>query len=258
MSPEFLASGRGGDDDDRRAPIRVWRAELDRPEPETSALRALLSADECERADRFRFERDRKRFTVARGLLRCVLGRMLGVAAPAIAFAYAPRGKPGLKDPDGSGLEFNLSHSNGVGLIATSWGRRIGVDLEFGRPDLDFLGIADRFFTPREFGEIRAQPRAMQRSAFFRGWARKEAFLKARGDGLWLGLDQFEVSIDPASPARVVHTAWDLDEARRWTLHDLDAPAGFAAALAVEGALTAPVVVEVLGSDVLTQTPGIS
>ncbi len=232
-------------DDEGPAPIRVWRAALDRSEPETAALAALLAPDEQARANRFRFERDRRRFTVGRGLLRTLLGSTLGIAPEAIAFAYGTRGKPALARPSGSGLEFNLSHSNGLALLATSWGRAVGIDLEYEGKTLDFLGIADRFFTPQELGQIRSQPEgARQRSAFFRGWARKEAFLKARGDGLWVGLDQFEVSIDPSVPPRVVWTAWDPVEAERWTVLDLDAAPGFASALVVDGAVSRPTVVE--------------
>lgn len=238
---------RGTVGDEGRGPIRVWRADLDRPGRETATLGEFLSADERARADRFRFDRDRRRFTVARGLLRVLIGRTLGVPAGEVAFSYGTRGKPSLRWPAGSGLEFNLSHSHGMALFATSAGRAIGIDLEYQRVEFDFRGIAGRFFTAGEFGRIQALPDdAEQRSAFFRGWARKEAFLKARGDGLWLGLDQFEVSIDPEAPARLVHTAWDPDEARRWTLHDLDAASGFAAALAVEGAISGPIAVETL------------
>jgi 4'-phosphopantetheinyl transferase len=229
-----------------RGPIRVWRADLDRPEPEIEALGALLSADERARADRFRFAIDRRRFTAARGLLRVLLGRTLGTPPGEIAFSYGACGKPALSRPADSGLEFNLTHSHGMALIATSWGPSVGIDLEFQRVAFDFRGIAGRFFTPREFGQIEALPEAAQRPAFFRGWTLKEAFLKARGNGLWLGLDQFEVSIDPEVPARLLRTAWDPDEARRWTLHDLDVADGFAAALAVEGVVSGPIVVEVL------------
>jgi len=239
-------SGRTGDDEGR-APIRVWRAELDRSEPETAALAALLAPDERARADRYRFERDRRRFAVGRGLLRTLVGRTLGIAPEEITFTYGTRGKPALERPGDSGLEFNLSHSNGLALLATSWGRAVGIDLEYQGKELDFLGIADRFFTPQELAQIRSQPEAAtQRSAFFRGWARKEAFLKARGDGLWVGLDQFEVAIDPAAPSRVVWTAWDPDEAGRWSMIDLDVAPGFASALVVEGAVSSPIVVESL------------
>jgi 4'-phosphopantetheinyl transferase len=234
-----------GNTDDGRTSIRVWRAELDRPEEEAAALRALLSDDERARADRFRFPRDRCHFAVGRGFLRTVLARTLGIGPQEIGFSYGTRGKPALRWPEGSGLEFNLSHSNGLALLATSWGRTLGVDIEYHREDLDFLGIAGRFFTPREVDEIQRAPElAARRAAFFRGWARKEAFLKARGDGLWLGLDQFAVSIDSALPARVVHTAWDPDEGGRWTLRDLDVTPGFAAALAVAGAHSEPIVIE--------------
>jgi 4'-phosphopantetheinyl transferase len=235
----------GNTDDKRRKPIRVWRAALDRPDEETRALGALLSDDERARADRFRFPRDRKHFTVGRGFLRTVLGRTLGIAPQEIIFSYGTRGKPALRWPEESGLEFNLAHSNGLALLAIAWGRAIGIDLECQREELDFLGIAGRFFTPQELAEIECEPeRAAQRAAFFRGWARKEAFLKARGDGLWIDLDQFQVSIDSAAPARVVRTAWDEHEAARWTLRDLDAAPGFAAALVVEGPNSDPINVE--------------
>jgi 4'-phosphopantetheinyl transferase len=239
-------SQRDSGDDVCLASIRVWRVELDRTEEEAGALGELLSADEQIRAERFRVARDRLRFRVARGVLRELIGGLLGVSAREVTFSYGLRGKPALLWPEDSQLEFNVSHSHGLALIATSWKRPVGVDIEYQRHDLDFRGIAGRFFTPQEFGEIEAQPEDAQCSAFFRGWARKEAFLKARGDGLWLGLDQFEVSIDPAVPARLLRTAWDLDEARRWTLIDLDAAEGFSAALAVEGSLAAPIPVEIL------------
>jgi 4'-phosphopantetheinyl transferase len=246
MSQRPLAGHSDVDANSQPARVRVWRTDLDRSESETAALAGLLSDDERARADRFRFDRDRQRFTVARGQLRRLLGSVLGVAGHEIEFSYAVRGKPGLKWPEGSELEFNLSHSNGLALIATCWRCPVGVDIEWQRPTLDFQGIADRFFTPREVGEIVAQPEDARRSAFFRGWTRKEAFIKARGDGLWLGLDQFEVSIDPAVPPRLVRTAWDPEEIRRWTLLDLDAPDGFSAALVVAGAIAGPVVVDVL------------
>jgi 4'-phosphopantetheinyl transferase len=239
------------DDDDRRTKmVRVWRADLDRPEREIAMLGAFLSADERARADRFRFERDRRRFTVARGLLRVLLGRVVGITPQSIEFSYGRRGKPALRRPGDAGLEFNVSHSHGLALFATCWGRAVGIDLEFQRPEFDIRGIAGRFFTPQEFARIAALPDSAQRPAFFRGWTRKEAFLKARGDGLWLGLDQFEVSLDPDPSPGLLRTEWDPEEALRWSLHDLDVADGFAAALAIEGALSGPIVVEsfVLGA----------
>jgi 4'-phosphopantetheinyl transferase len=242
-----MSDGRSGTtgDDKGRAPIRVWRAALDRPESETAALAALLAPDERARADRFRFERDRRRFAVGRGLLRTLLARTLATAPEEIVFCYGTRGKPALARADGTDLEFNLSHSNGLALLATSWGRAVGIDLEYEGKSVDFLGIADRYFTSQELGQIRNQPEeAGRRRAFFRGWARKEAFLKARGDGLWVGLDQFEVSIDADLPPRVVWTAWDPDEAGRWSVHALDVAPDFASALVVEGAVAGPIEVE--------------
>ena len=194
-----------------RGAIRVWRARLDRPWGEGVELASLLSADE--RAGRPPPLRTRPT-TVHRGE---------GAVAPPdrsnarrargeVAFSYGTRGKPALKWPADAGLEFNLSHSQGLALYATAWRRAVGIDLEYQRDGLDFEGIAGRFFTARESEQILALPDPERRSAFFRGWARKEAFIKVRGDGLWLGLDQFEVSIDPGSPARLVSTAWDPHE----------------------------------------------
>jgi 4'-phosphopantetheinyl transferase len=224
--------------------IRVWRAELDRPDRHAEALASVLSADVRDRAARFRFEIHRRRFIVGRGLLRFLLGRTLGVAPETIAFAYGALGKPWLRHPAGTGLEFNVSHSNDLALFALSWGTTIGVDLEYQRPDWDFSGVARRYFTEQEAGQIEALPHDARRPAFFRGWTRKEAFLKARGDGLWLGLDQFEVSIDPKLPPQLLRTHWDPDEAHRWSIHDLAVDEGFAASLVVAGPRSGPFVVE--------------
>jgi 4'-phosphopantetheinyl transferase len=240
------ANADGPDGPESRGPIRVWRADLDRPDAEIEALGAHLSADERERADRFRFPADRRRFTAARGLLRVLLGRTLGVSPREIDFSYGAFGKPALRHPADSGLEFNLTHSQGMALIAISWGRNVGIDLEFHRQEFNFRVIADRFFTARESGQIEALPESARRSAFFRVWTLKEAFLKARGNGLWLGLDQFEVTTDPDLPPRLLETTWDPNEARRWTLHGLDVTEGFSAAMAVEGVVPGPFVVESL------------
>ena len=201
---------------------------LDRSEPETAALAALLAPDERARADRFRFERDRRRFAVGRGLLRTLLGRTLGIAPEEIDFTYGTRGKPALARPGDTGPR--------VQPVALERPGPAGNVLGTGRRDRPRIPAARRstsWASPTAFSLRRnsrrsgaSRTRAVQRAAFFRGWARKEAFLKARGDGLWVGLDQFEVSIDPAVPPRVVWTAWDPDEAGRWSLLDLDVAPG--------------------------------
>lgn len=210
--------------------IDVWQASLDRTEPELSALRQVLSDDERDRAARFRFERDRTRYITGRGLLRLLLGAYTGQPARRIAFAYGTFDKPRLAQP---GPEFNLSHSGSVALFAFSRALELGIDVELEADDFDRLAIADRFFSPSEVAVLRALPEAAQPRAFLRCWTRKEAFIKARGDGLQLPLDSFDVTLDDASPA-LVRTAWSPTEAGHWSLHDLSAPGeGHIAALAV-------------------------
>jgi 4'-phosphopantetheinyl transferase len=176
----------------------------------------LLSADEHERAARFRFDRDRNRYIVCRGTLR----EMLGVRA---RFVYGRYGKPRLEDSD---IRFNVSHSHGVGMIAIARGREIGCDIE--RIDPSFAGeqIPERFFSPREVAALRALPESEQCQAFFRCWTRKEAFIKACGMGVSLPLDSFDVTLGARAAL--------LRGAERWSLHPVDAPEGYAAAMVLE------------------------
>jgi 4'-phosphopantetheinyl transferase len=214
----------------------VWCASLDPPGGPSRALARTLSSEESSRADRFRFPRDRDRFIVGRGLLRAILGRYLGMEPERIEFRYGPRGKPALSTVPGvEGLRFNLSHSQGLALFALTRDREIGVDLEFIRPLHEVEGIADRFFSPREVAEWRALRGDQRRQAFFNCWTRKEAYLKATGDGLAVPLDGFDVSLAPGKPARLRSVAALPREASRWWLCELAPPAEWAAALAVEG-----------------------
>jgi 4'-phosphopantetheinyl transferase len=191
----------------------------------------LLSADERARADRFRFERDRSRYTVGRGLLRALLGRYLGRRPEDVEVSYGAYGKPHLAGP---GPWFNLAHSGTVALYCVTSAGEIGVDVE--RDDANFARerIAERFFSPTEVAILRALPEALQPRAFLTCWTRKEAFIKARGDGLSLPLDSFDVSLAPGVPAAIERTAWSIDEPGSWRLEDLsDHEAGYVAALAL-------------------------
>jgi 4'-phosphopantetheinyl transferase len=203
------------------------------PERERGLLESGLSVEERERASRFRHSVDRARFVAARGALRAILGRCLGVEPGCLRFSYSPFGKPALRGPLGANsVEFNLSHSDDLALVAASFGRRLGIDLE--RIDASRSGqeIAERFFSPREIAALRALPRELQTDAFFACWTRKEAYLKARGDGLSFPLDRFSVSVSPEEPASLLDLG---DETQRWVLQDIRPGAGWAAALAVEG-----------------------
>lgn len=214
--------------------VDVWRVPLEMPERERDPLETGLSIEERARASRFRHSVDRARFVAAHGALRAILGRCLGVEPGCLRFSYGRFGKPALGGPLGANsVEFNLSHSGDLALVAASFGRRLGIDLE--RIDASRSGqeIAERFFSTREIAALRALPRERQTDAFVACWTRKEAYLKARGDGLSFPLDRFSVSVSPEEPASLLDCG--DDETQRWVLQDLSPAAGWAAALAVEG-----------------------
>jgi 4'-phosphopantetheinyl transferase len=221
--------------------VRVWRVELDAEVPAVADYLGDLSADERERAGRFHFERDRCRFVIARGVLRRLLAEALGRAPREVAFRYGRHGKPELAaGQTAARLRFNLAHSDGLALVALAWGREVGVDVERIRPGVDGDTIARRFFSPHEVAALRALPAAVRAQAFFRCWTCKEAYVKALGRGLALGLDRFDVSLDPAAPAALLAHRGAPEAPSRWTLVDVAAAPGYAAALAVERVPAAP------------------
>lgn len=220
--------------------IHVWRACLDQPAACIRHLAQTLSADERLRAERFHFERDRLRFITGRGLLRAILGRYLGLEPSQLRFRYSPHGKPaldpsGFQNPLGLVLRFNLAHSRGLVLYAVTRKREIGVDMEYIRPIAEVNQIVERFFTARERAVFRALPISQRQEAFFNGWTRKEAYVKASGRGLDWPLDKIEVSLTPGEPARLLGTDGDHQEALRWFMQTLTPASGYGASLAVEG-----------------------
>jgi 4'-phosphopantetheinyl transferase len=194
---------------------------------------AFLSPDEVERMQQFRFGTDRNNFLFCRSMLRMLLGSYLGASPAELCFAYSAHGKPSLAVPPGD-LRFNVSHSAGVVLFAFNRGRRIGVDVESIRHDLNVEEIATRFFSTAEQIEIKQSPDKY--TAFFHCWTRKEAFVKARGEGLSCPLDSFDVSVSPECDEVSLTTRPDSSEAQRWQLHSLNFLRGYAGAVAVEGA----------------------
>jgi 4'-phosphopantetheinyl transferase len=201
-----------------------------------NSLLHTLSEDEQARAERFYFQIDRERFIVARGALREILGVYLNRAAKSVLFCYGPHGKPVLaQDPGGNTIHFNMSHSHGVALYAVTRGREVGIDLEFIRESLEVEQLAERFFSQREIATLRGLPVSLRKHAFFLCWTRKEAYIKARGEGLSLPLEQFDVSLIPGEPAALLRTQGDPDETLRWSLQELGVDPGYVSALAVEG-----------------------
>jgi 4'-phosphopantetheinyl transferase len=216
--------------------VHVWRILLDLPAARVESLRGTLSADELARAARYRFEGDRRRYTVARGVLRAILGSYAGVPAPALRFLYGPHGKPRLaEETGGARLRFNLAHSQDRALSAVALERQVGVDLERITPDIEDDLVAGHLFSPSEIAALHAAPPEARAATFYRLWTQKEAWVKATGDGLRQPLDAFEVTMAPGEAPRLRGVGTSPADACRWSLHDLHPWTGHAAALAVEG-----------------------
>jgi len=225
------------------AQVQWWHLWLDLPETAIGELKVLLSADEIERAQRFRFERDRRRYIAARGQLRQILGWYAGQSPAAVQFVYGPNGKPHLaRSP--VGLEFNLAHSGDLAVVGVALKRAIGADIEQLSRRLDLDAIARRFFAPGEVARWTRLAAADRPLAFFRCWTRKEAYLKARGAGLSIALDSFEVTFAADEPPSLIWAA-DGNEAR-WSILDLSATDGYVAAVAVESAAPGETVTAVM------------
>jgi 4'-phosphopantetheinyl transferase len=216
--------------------VHVWRTSLELNTDHVRRLRQTLSADEIVRAERFHFERDRRHFIVARGVLRMILSRYLGLGPHQLGFCYSSYGKPALATAPGRDwLRFNVSHSHELALYAITCGREVGIDIEYMRDDVATDAIAERYFSPREVRTFRALPAPQRREAFFACWTRKEAYIKARGEGLSFPLDRFDVSLAPGEPPALLRTLGDPHEACRWSLRALAPGAAYMAALVVEG-----------------------
>ncbi len=183
--------------------VEVWQASLDAPEADVlRSLQALLSADEQERANRFIFARDRRRFIAGRGILRVLLGKYLGVAPETLAFRYGANGKPALATGGHGPLHFNLAHSDDVALYAFARAAEVGIDVERIRDMADWARVGELSFPPAEFARVQAAPEAERMNAFFRAWTRQEAILKALGVGLGgVTPDAAQLRVHPLRPA---------------------------------------------------------
>lgn len=219
--------------------VHVWRASLHLGAPELEALLGILTLDERLRAGRFHFQKDREGFIAARGILRRILGLYLEMPPDRIRFIYSQYGKPALSgDMSADSLRFNVSHAQEVALYAVASGRAVGLDIEHIRGDWAGVEIAERFFSRDEVSALRFLPPHQQTEAFFNCWTRKEAYLKALGEGLSHPLEQFTVSLAPGDPALLLSP--DDPRGRTcWSLAALSPGRGYAGALAVEGEIGA-------------------
>lgn len=216
--------------------VHVWCSSLSQPVDVIQQLSTLLTDEEHERANRFQFEHLRQAFVVARGTLRVILSRYLNIDPGKLHFQYNARGKPYLSDPlDSKGLSFNLSHSGDLVLYAITKGRRVGVDVEHIRPMPDLLDIAARTFSHEENHQLKSIAENQRLDAFFNCWTRKEAFIKATGDGVSFPLDQFDVSLIAGRPAKLLSVRGNKQEAACWSMFGWQPTEGYIAALVVEG-----------------------
>lgn len=216
--------------------VHIWRACLRQKTSTIEALAEILAPDERLRAGRFHFRKDRESFIIARGALRHILSGYLKTLPEEIRLSYNQYGKPALSGAQANNLlSFNVAHSHEIALYGVAQGRELGLDVEFVRGDFASLEIARRFFSQREVSSLSALAPDQQTLAFFNCWTRKEAYIKARGEGLSHPLDRFTVSLAPGEGAALLSADDDPQETSRWSLLELSPGAGYVAALALEG-----------------------
>jgi 4'-phosphopantetheinyl transferase len=212
--------------------VHIWTIRTDASEFVAAKFQSILTDDERDRAGQLRFDHLRRQFVVTRGALRCLLGSYLNSRAQ-IRFEYGPSGKPSVTTP--SEIQFNVTHSGSIAAFALTMNCALGIDLEQIREMPDLVNVARRFFCAQETADLLALAPEQRCAAFFRCWTRKEAYLKAIGNGLSTPLDSFRVTLHPDQPAQLVHIAYQEEEARMWTLHNLDMGPTYAAALTYRG-----------------------
>ncbi len=220
--------------------VDVWRADLDLATGQVSSLASLLVDSESERASRFRFERDWRRYVVAHAFLRRVLASYLHADPREIPLRVGAHGKPQLALAPGPDLRFNLSHSRGVAMCAVVVGSEVGIDVEVTDANMADPAVVRRFFSRREVADLESVASDAWVASFLRCWTRKEAFVKAKGEGLSLPLDRFDVSLRQGEPAAILRTADDPREVARWRIHDISDRGGrYLAAVVTHAAVSA-------------------
>jgi len=215
--------------------VHIWCTSLLQSGRCFRLLQRIISDDERQRVEGMRFERDRRRLIIGRGLLRMITSYYLGEEPSKLQFQYGHHGKPYLRDSSGNkSLHFNLAHSNEMALYAFTRSIEMGIDIEYIRDLPDAEQIARSTFSPLENMMLHDLPAHQKQEAFFNCWVRKEAFIKAIGDGLYHSLDRFDVTLSPGEPAQLLRIDGDTEKASRWFIKSLAPARGYAAAIAVE------------------------
>ncbi len=213
-----------------RGELHVWHGSLDLPEAFHCDLEAQLTPEEHQRAAKFLTSQAREHFVAARGILRQLLGAYLGISAEEVALRYGPQGKPSLAPGHDSRIRFNASHSGGMGMLVFAQEHEVGADLEHTRADVEGMEIAARFFSQEEKAELAKLPPELRNEAFFRCWTRKEAYVKARGEGMGIPLESFTVRFADDHEQQVID-----ETGRRWSCYGIELPRGFTGAVVAAG-----------------------
>jgi 4'-phosphopantetheinyl transferase len=211
--------------------VDIWQADLNLSAQQLTQFQFILSADEQQRAERFRFEKDRHQYIAARGILRTLLGQYLDVDPEALKFSYSNKGKPSLSTPHlTQSIQFNISHSHQKALYGMTLNHQIGIDLEYIRT-VEALSLAKRFFSQQEFIQLNMTPAEVQQQLFFQLWTAKEAYLKATGEGL-SGLEKFEISLEKM---QLFSTEIPQKILSNWSIFSLNINPQYIAAVAIAG-----------------------
>ncbi len=211
-----------------RRDVQIWGIWLTAPDSVVGQYQLLLSVDERQRSDRFGSAKLKSLYVLSRSGLRILLGHYLNSSPEKIELTHRPNGKPELRSA--VPLRFNVSHSGQMAVYAFTVGCELGIDIEELRPLEDAEAIAARHFSNAEISELRSLEGEERNLAFFRCWTRKEAYLKAIGEGLTVPLDLFQVTLLPETPARLVHIGGDIAAAGDWIFHNLDMAPGYVGA----------------------------
>jgi len=214
--------------------IHIWKSHLDLSSDLLRYMWETLSADERDKAHRYVFEKDRNESIASRGLLRAILSCYLQVPPKSQKYRYNEYGKPFLNQLHDSCISFNLSHSRGIALFAIAAKHNIGIDIEALRYDIDILQMAEVAFSLFEINQLLSFPPSMRHRAFFNGWTRKEAYIKAIGCGISIPLDSFAVSLTPGGISPVINIAGSFSELSPWSVYEIEIESGYVAALAID------------------------
>jgi 4'-phosphopantetheinyl transferase len=216
--------------------VDIWKIDLKLGNDHIFAHSKILSRAELDRADKYVSGKKSREFIITRSSLRIILGHVLGRHPGTLEFDYTRHGMPYLVPGTGSpDVRFSVSHSHDLALIAVTLDQPIGVDIEKVREEIDYESLARRFFSEQEHRAIMDYEGKGKPRAFFATWTRKEAIVKATGNGIASGLKQFDVSVDPDQPARLLATRWEKEIQSSWSLTNIEAGPDYMACLAMDG-----------------------